>query len=166
MVGRVVTDLDGRINGMAVRVPVSDVSTIDLTARLRDKASCEGICAAVREQSAADLKGVLARCDEPVVSTDFRGSSHCSILDALAGMLIECGLTRLIAWYDNEWDMPAAVSFWQYSSRLLGSFWPCFKVRSADNSLFWPKSILRKQLYINLGKAPLEDTNLASPAGK
>ena len=103
MVGRVIPELKGRINGMAVRVPVADVSMIDLTCRLRDKASYADISALIRERAAGDLKGILAFCDEPVVSTDMRGNPHSSIFDALAGMQTEGGLTKLIAWYDNEW---------------------------------------------------------------
>lgn len=103
MVGRVVPELNGRINGLAVRVPVSDVSMIDLTCRLRDEVSYRDICAMIRTQAAGDMRGILAYCDEPVVSTDMRGNPHSSIFDALAGMQTEGGLTKLVAWYDNEW---------------------------------------------------------------
>lgn len=103
MVGKVVPELNGRINGMAVRVPVSDVSMIDLTCRLRQGASYKDICAMIREQATNAMQGILAYCDEPVVSTDMRGNPNSSIFDALAGMQIEGGLTKLIAWYDNEW---------------------------------------------------------------
>ncbi|SCB14034.1 type I glyceraldehyde-3-phosphate dehydrogenase [Rhizobium multihospitium] len=103
MVGKVVPELNGRINGMAVRVPVSDVSMIDLTCRLREKVSYKDICAMIREKAASAMKGILAYCDEPVVSTDMRGNPHSSIVDGLAGMQIEGGMTKLVAWYDNEW---------------------------------------------------------------
>jgi glyceraldehyde 3-phosphate dehydrogenase len=103
MVGKVVPELNGRINGMAVRVPVSDVSMIDLTCRLRENVSYKDICAMIREQATSAMEGILAYCDEPVVSTDMRGNSHSSIVDGLAGMQIEGGLTKLVAWYDNEW---------------------------------------------------------------
>ncbi len=117
MVGKVIPELNGRINGMAVRVPVSDVSMIDLTCRLRESVSYKDICAMLREQAASAMHGILAYCDEPVVSTDMRGNPHSSIIDALAGMQIESGLTKVVAWYDNEWgyacrclDLAAHVS--------------------------------------------------------
>ncbi len=103
MVGKVVPELNGRINGMAVRVPVSDVSMIDLTCRLRENVSYKEICAMIHETAASAMKGILAYCDEPVVSTDMRGNPHSSIVDGLAGMQIEGGMTKLVAWYDNEW---------------------------------------------------------------
>jgi glyceraldehyde 3-phosphate dehydrogenase len=103
MVGKVVPELKGRINGMAVRVPVSDVSMIDLTCRLRDTVSYKDICTMIRTQATNEMAGILAYCDEPVVSTDMRGNPHSSIFDAHAGMQIESGLTKLVAWYDNEW---------------------------------------------------------------
>lgn len=103
MVGRVVPELDGRINGMAVRVPVSDVSMIDLTCRLRESASYEDICVTLREHAHSTMKGILSYCDEPVVSTDMRGNPHSSIVDGAAGMQVEGGLTKIVAWYDNEW---------------------------------------------------------------
>ncbi|KJF72063.1 type I glyceraldehyde-3-phosphate dehydrogenase [Agrobacterium arsenijevicii] len=103
MVGRVVPELNGRINGLAVRVPISDVSMIDLTCRFRENVSYKDICAMIRAEAANGMKGILAYCDEPVVSTDMRGNPHSSIFDALAGMQTEGGLTKLVAWYDNEW---------------------------------------------------------------
>jgi glyceraldehyde 3-phosphate dehydrogenase len=103
MVGKMVPELNGRINGMAVRVPVSDVSMIDLTCRLRSKISYAGICEAIREAAAGAYRGILEYCDEPVVSTDLCGNPHSAILDVRAGMQTSKGLTKLIAWYDNEW---------------------------------------------------------------
>jgi glyceraldehyde 3-phosphate dehydrogenase len=103
MVGRVIPELNGRINGMAVRVPVADVSMIDLTCVLRSKPSYAEICAAIREAAAGTYRGILDYCDEPVVSTDLRGNPHSAIFDAQAGMQTPGGLTKLIAWYDNEW---------------------------------------------------------------
>lgn len=103
MVGKVVPELKGRINGMAVRVPVSDVSMIDLTCRLGKSVSYQDICAMIRERAAKEMAGILAYVDEPVVSTDMRGNPHSSIFDAMAGMQVGGGLTKLVAWYDNEW---------------------------------------------------------------
>lgn len=103
LVGRLIPELNGRINGMAVRVPVADVSMIDLTCRLRARATYNEICNVIREASADSYRGILEYCDEPVVSTDLRGNLHSTIFDALAGMQTSEGLTKLIAWYDNEW---------------------------------------------------------------
>ncbi|MCM5553931.1 type I glyceraldehyde-3-phosphate dehydrogenase [Pleomorphomonas sp. NRK KF1] len=103
MVGKVIPSLNGRINGMAVRVPVADVSMVDLTCRLRTKVSYAEICEAIRDASAGAYRGVLEYCDDAVVSTDLRGNPHSSIFDAKAGMQTSEGLTKLIAWYDNEW---------------------------------------------------------------
>lgn len=103
MVGKVIPELNGRINGMAVRVPVPDVSMVDLTCRLRTKVSYEDISEAIRDAAAGAYRGILQWCDEPVVSTDLTGNPHSSIFDVKAGMQTSEGLTKLIAWYDNEW---------------------------------------------------------------
>jgi glyceraldehyde 3-phosphate dehydrogenase len=103
MVGRVIPELSGRINGMAVRVPVADVSMIDLTCRLRSKASYAAICEAICEAAAGAYRGIIEYCDEPVVSSDLFGNPHSAIFDVQAGMQTSEGLTKLIAWYDNEW---------------------------------------------------------------
>ncbi len=103
MVGRVIPELRGRINGMAVRVPVANVSMIDLTCRLRSKASYAEICEAIREATAGAYRDIIEYCDEPVVSTDLCGNPHSAIFDVQAGMQTSEGLTKLIAWYDNEW---------------------------------------------------------------
>ena len=103
MVGKVIPELNGRINGMAVRVPVADVSMVDLTCRLRTQVSYAEICEAIRAAAAGPYRGILQYCDELVVSTDLRGNPHSSIFDAKAGMQTSGGLTKLIAWYDNEW---------------------------------------------------------------
>ena len=103
MVGRVIPDLSGRINGMAVRVPVADVSMIDLTCRLRSRAAYVEICDAIRTGADGAYRGVLKYCDEPVVSTDLCGDPHSAIFDMQAGMQMPDGMTKLIAWYDNEW---------------------------------------------------------------
>jgi len=103
MVGKVIPELSGRINGMSVRVPVADVSMIDLTCRLRAKPSYAEICAAIQKAAAGAYRGLVEYCDAPVVSTDLRGNPHSAIFDAQAGMQTSEGLTKLIAWYDNEW---------------------------------------------------------------
>ncbi|PKR88701.1 type I glyceraldehyde-3-phosphate dehydrogenase [Pleomorphomonas diazotrophica] len=103
MVGKVIPELSGRINGMAVRVPVADVSMVDLTCRFRTKVSYDEISKAIRDASAGAYRGILQWCDDPVVSTDLRGNPHSAIFDVAAGMQTSEGLTKLIAWYDNEW---------------------------------------------------------------
>jgi len=103
MVGKVIPELSGRINGMAVRVPVADVSMADLTCRLRTRASYGEISEVVRDAASGAYRGILQYCEEPVVSTDLRGNSHSVIFDATAGMQTSEGLTKLIGWYDNEW---------------------------------------------------------------
>ncbi|MFT4119167.1 type I glyceraldehyde-3-phosphate dehydrogenase [Bradyrhizobium sp.] len=103
MVGRVIPALRGRMDGIAVRVPTANVAMIDLTCRLRSKTSYADICAAVREAAAHSYRGIIEYCDEPVVSIDMCGNPHSAIFDALAGMQSSAGLTKLVAWYDNEW---------------------------------------------------------------
>ena len=102
-VGKVLPQLDGKLTGMAFRVPTADVSVVDLTVRLREAASYEDIMAALREASEGELAGVLGFTDEAVVSTDFVGDSHSSIVDAKAGIALSCNFVKLVSWYDNEW---------------------------------------------------------------
>jgi glyceraldehyde 3-phosphate dehydrogenase len=87
---------------MAIRVPTSDVSVVDLTVELKKEASYEEICAAVKAASEGPLKGVLGYTNEKVVSTDFRGESCTSVFDASAGLALDSTFVKLIAWYDNE----------------------------------------------------------------
>jgi glyceraldehyde 3-phosphate dehydrogenase len=109
-VTKVLPALKGKLTGMSFRVPVSDVSVVDLTCELTREASYEGICAAMKRASDGELKGVLGYTDEEVVSTDFRGESCTSVFDARAGIQLDPTFVKLIAWYDNEWG---------YSSKLL-----------------------------------------------
>ncbi len=102
-VGKVLPQLDGKLTGMAFRVPTADVSVVDLTVRLREAASYEDIMAALREASEGELAGVLGFTDEAVVSTDFVGDSHSSIVDAKAGIALSGNFVKLVSWYDNEW---------------------------------------------------------------
>ena len=102
-VGKVLPQLDGKLTGMAFRVPTADVSVVDLTVRLREVASYEDIMAALREASEGELAGVLGFTDEAVVSTDFVGDSHSSIVDAKAGIALSGNFVKLVSWYDNEW---------------------------------------------------------------
>ena len=103
-VGRVIPELSGKLTGMSFRVPVSNVSVVDLCANLKTKASYKEICAAMKEASeAGDLAGVLAYTEDMVVSSDFTSDKHTSIFDANAGLQISDTFVKVISWYDNEW---------------------------------------------------------------
>jgi glyceraldehyde 3-phosphate dehydrogenase len=99
----------GRLTGMAFRVPTVDVSVVDLTVRLSRPASYEEICQAMKSASEGSMKGILAYCDEQVVSTDFIGSSYSTIFDSEAGIALNDSFFKLIAWYDNEMGYAARV---------------------------------------------------------
>jgi glyceraldehyde 3-phosphate dehydrogenase len=103
-VGKVLPELNGKLTGMAFRVPTSDVSVVDLTVELSKEASYDEICAAMKGASEnGDLAGVLAYTDEKVVSTDFRGRGTPSIFDAEAGIQLDPTFVKIVAWYDNEY---------------------------------------------------------------
>jgi glyceraldehyde 3-phosphate dehydrogenase len=101
-VGKVIPELNGKLTGMAFRIPTPNVSVVDLTARLEKGASYEKICAAMKEASEGELKGVLAYTDEAVVSTDFLGERCTSIFDAGAGIGLNDNFVKVVSWYDNE----------------------------------------------------------------
>jgi len=103
-VGRVIPELRGKLTGMAFRVPVSNVSVVDLCVNLKNKASYEQVCSAMKKASeSGDLKGVLAYTEEMVVSSDFTSDKHTSIFDANAGLQISDTFIKVVSWYDNEW---------------------------------------------------------------
>ena len=102
-VGKVIPALNGKLTGVAVRVPTSDVSLVDLTVQLSQPARYEDICAEMRAQSQGALRGVLAYTEAQVVSTDFRGEAATCVFDAKAGMALDAQFVKLMAWYDNEW---------------------------------------------------------------
>ena len=108
-VGVVLPELNGKLTGMAFRVPTSDVSVIDLTVELENDASYEEICAAMKEASEGAMKGVLAYTEDKVVSTDFRGEACTSTFDAEAGIAMDGSFVKLISWYDNEWGYSCKV---------------------------------------------------------
>jgi glyceraldehyde 3-phosphate dehydrogenase len=101
-VGKVIPDLNGKLTGMAFRVPTADVSVVDLTARLDKGASYETICAALKAASEGSMKGILGYQDEDVVSSDFIGDTHSSIFDQKAGIALTDNFVKLVSWYDNE----------------------------------------------------------------
>jgi len=102
-VGKVLPELNGKLTGMSLRVPTSDVSFVDLTVELSKPTSYEEICAAMKEAANGELKGVLAYTNEAVVSTDFRNDPHTSIFDEKAGIQLDPTFVKVCAWYDNEW---------------------------------------------------------------
>jgi len=102
-VTKVIPSLEGKLTGMAFRVPTPDVSVVDLTVRLEKSATYGDICNAIKEASNGDLKGIMAYTEDEVVSTDFIGDSHSCIFDSKAGISLNNNFVKLIAWYDNEW---------------------------------------------------------------
>ena len=103
-VGKVLPDLNGKLTGMAFRVPTSDVSVVDLTVELNGDASYDDICAAMKEASeTAGIGDTLGYTDEKVVSTDFRGVGFSSIFDAGAGIALDGTFVKVVSWYDNEY---------------------------------------------------------------
>ncbi|KZV57693.1 glyceraldehyde-3-phosphate dehydrogenase, cytosolic-like [Dorcoceras hygrometricum] len=102
-VGKVLPALNGKLTGMAFRVPTVDVSVVDLTARLEKAASYDEIKAAIKEESEGKLKGILGYTEDDVVSTDFIGDCRSSIFDAKAGIALNGNFVKVVSWYDNEW---------------------------------------------------------------
>ena len=101
-VGKVIPSLDGKLTGMAFRIPTANVSVVDLTVRLKKQTSYNDIKKAMLEASNSNLLGVLGYCDDPVVSQDFIGDKRTSIFDANAGMELNSNFFKIISWYDNE----------------------------------------------------------------
>jgi glyceraldehyde 3-phosphate dehydrogenase len=108
-VALVLPELKGKFHGLALRVPVPDVSLVDLTLTLSTAATVEGINAAMREAAGGWLSGILAVSDEPLVSADFVKDSHSSIFDALSTMMIGEHTAKVLSWYDNEWGYSCRV---------------------------------------------------------
>ena len=102
-VGKVLPVLNGKLTGMSMRVPTSDVSVVDLTVELEKPATYEAICEAMKKASEGELKGVLGYTDEAVVSTDFRNDPRTSIFDVKAGIQLDPTFVKVVSWYDNEW---------------------------------------------------------------
>ena len=102
-VGKVLPELNGKLTGMSLRVPTSDVSFLDLTCELNTPATYDEICAAMKAASEGELKGVLGYTDEALVSTDFRNDARTSIFDVKAGIQLDPTFVKVCAWYDNEW---------------------------------------------------------------
>lgn len=102
-VGKVIPELNGKLTGMAFRVPTLDVSVVDLTVRLAKPATYEAIKAAVKKASENELKGILGYTEDEVVSSDFIHEARTSVFDAKAGIALNDNFVKLVSWYDNEW---------------------------------------------------------------
>ncbi|GAX85806.1 hypothetical protein CEUSTIGMA_g13221.t1 [Chlamydomonas eustigma] len=102
-VGKVIPELNGKLTGMAFRVPTNDVSVVDLTVTLEKPTTYEEIMKALKSASEGEMKGVLGYTDEDVVSSDFITDPHSSIIDAKAGIMLSPTFVKLVSWYDNEW---------------------------------------------------------------
>jgi len=99
----VIPELQGKMDGVAVRVPTPDGSVVDLVAQLDKKATVEQVNDAMREAAEGPMKGILEYCEDPIVSCDVVGNPHSSIFDALSTMLLGDGMVKIFSWYDNEW---------------------------------------------------------------
>jgi glyceraldehyde 3-phosphate dehydrogenase len=108
-VGLVLPSLQGKLDGIAIRVPTANVSVVDLTAELGKPASVQAVNDAFRAAAAGPLKHILAYTDEPLVSVDFNGNPHSSIVDGLSTAVVDGNLVKVLAWYDNEWGYSCRV---------------------------------------------------------
>ncbi len=108
-VGLVIPELDGKLNGMAMRIPTPTGSIVDLTVRLAKKVSVEDIHAAMKAASEGRMKGILGYTDEPIVSADIKGTTYSSVYDSLLTMIIGNGFVKVLSWYDNEWGYSTRV---------------------------------------------------------
>jgi glyceraldehyde 3-phosphate dehydrogenase len=102
-VGKVIPELNGKLNGVALRVPVTTGSIVDLTVKLKKDPSVQEINAAMKKAAQGPMKGILEYTEDPIVSVDVIGNTHSSIFDALATMTLGNGFVKVFSWYDNEW---------------------------------------------------------------
>ncbi|ORY18011.1 glyceraldehyde-3-phosphate dehydrogenase [Clohesyomyces aquaticus] len=108
-VGKVIPDLNGKLTGMSMRVPTTNVSVVDLTCRIEKGATYDEIKAAIKEASEGELKGILGYTEDDIVSTDMMGDNRSSIFDAKAGISLNKNFVKLVSWYDNEWGYSRRV---------------------------------------------------------
>ena len=108
-VGKVIPELNGKLTGMAFRVPTANVSVVDLTVNLKTSTNYDEIKAAMKEASETNLKGVLGYTEEQVVSNDFLGEERTSVFDAGAGIMLDDKFVKVVSWYDNEWGYSCKV---------------------------------------------------------
>jgi len=109
-IGLVMPELKGKLHGLSLRVPTSTVSVVDLVVDLKKAASVDAINGAFRENAARKMAGILAFCDEPLVSSDFRGHTASSIVDGLSTVVLEGRMAKVLSWYDNEWGYSCRVA--------------------------------------------------------
>ncbi|MGB2629616.1 MAG: type I glyceraldehyde-3-phosphate dehydrogenase [Candidatus Omnitrophota bacterium] len=102
-VGKIIPELKGKLNGMAMRVPVKDGSVVDFVATLRKKTTVEEVNAAMKKAAENELKGIMEYTEDPIVSSDIIGNTHSCIFDALSTMMMGDDMVKVIGWYDNEW---------------------------------------------------------------
>jgi glyceraldehyde 3-phosphate dehydrogenase len=108
-IGLVMPELKGKLHGLSLRVPTSTVSVVDLVVDLKQSASVKGLNHALEQAAEGKLKGILAYCNEPLVSSDFRGNSASSIVDGLSTVVLEDKMAKVLSWYDNEWGYSCRV---------------------------------------------------------
>ena len=108
-VAKVLPELEGKLNGFAMRVPTPNVSVVDLVVDTEKSTSVEEVNAAFKKAAEGELKGILAYTEEPLVSKDFNGNTNSAIVDALSTMVMEGNMVKVIAWYDNEWAYSTRV---------------------------------------------------------
>jgi glyceraldehyde 3-phosphate dehydrogenase len=109
-VGRVLPQLEGRLDGTAMRVPVANGSTVDFTVLLKKEVEAGAVNDAMRRAAAGPLQGILEYCDRPIVSSDIIGNPHSSIFDALSTIALPEGFVKVVSWYDNEWGYSCRVA--------------------------------------------------------
>ncbi len=109
-IGKVLPELDGKLDGMAMRVPTPTVSIVDLVVELERPVTVEEINAAMKEAAEGELKGILGYVEEPLVSMDFKGDPRSSIFDALETRVIDGNFVKVLSWYDNEWGYSSRVA--------------------------------------------------------
>jgi len=102
-VAKVLPELEGKLNGMSMRVPTLNVSVVDLTLQISKKVTRDDINAALKNASENELKGIMGYSELPLVSWDYNGDPRSSIIDALSTMVIDDDMVKVVAWYDNEW---------------------------------------------------------------
>lgn len=109
-IGLVIPELRGKLHGISLRVPTASVSVVDLVVDLKKSTSAEEINAAIKKAAEGRLKGILAYCDKPLVSSDFRGHPASAIFDAMSTVVLEGKMAKVLAWYDNEWGYSCRVA--------------------------------------------------------
>jgi len=108
-IGLVIPELRGKLHGLSLRVPTASVSVVDLVADLKRPATAEKINKEIRKAAEGHLKGIMAYCDKPLVSSDFRGHPASAIVDAMSTVVLEGKMAKVLAWYDNEWGYSCRV---------------------------------------------------------